>query len=70
MSIAALKHRIDRLIEQIDPRHPKTWMVVQEQGLGIPEQLAQELGPRDTVLVREYPKGYLGPDVEPVFYSR
>lgn len=69
-TLASLQARINRIQEYINIQHaPKTWMLVQEEGLNIPDALEQQLGPEDKIVIMETPRGYLG-ELEngPVFY--
>ncbi len=68
--IAGLQRRIDRMLEQLEPRRlPKTWLLILEAGQAIPDRLYPLLAPYDRIVTREIPAAFLGPDSEPTFYS-
>ncbi len=70
MNLDSLRRRINRMIEQLEPRRsPRTWVITQEEGLGIPDRLYPLIAPFDRIVIQEMPKGYLGPGIEPTFYS-
>ncbi len=69
-SNAALARRIDRMIAAIQPRiKPKNWIVLLEPGEPLPDALQRQIGLYDGVLIREIPKGLLGDDFTPSYYS-
>lgn len=69
-SNAALARRIDRMIAAIQPRiKPKNWIVLLEPGAPLPDALQRQIGLYDSVLIREIPKGFLGDDFTPSYYS-
>ena len=60
MRIDALLKRIDKMLIQIDTRlTPKTWHFCIEEGTSLPDHIRSQLGPYDTVIIRQCPKGLL-----------
>ena len=60
-NIAGLRHRLDRMIEQVDRRRkPQTWVLALEAGQKIPAHILAIAEPFDTFVIRQYPTGYLG----------
>ena len=58
-SLAALQTRLKRVQEQLEPAS-KLWVLVLEQGQAIPPEQRAQIGPRDTVVIREVPIGFWG----------
>jgi hypothetical protein len=57
---AALLRRVSRLEKQFDPPQPaRQWSIILEEGEELSQELIAQLGPHDTLLVREYPRGYI-----------
>lgn len=68
MSISTLTQRTHSLQKRLaPPRTPKTWLAILTSDV-LPEALARQLQPQDTLIIREIPPGYM-PDDEPVFYQ-
>lgn len=58
-SIDTLSRKLDQMIERIDTRlKPRVWRLVLETGEAIPLAIRSQMGPRDTVVIREIPRGF------------
>jgi hypothetical protein len=60
---SALARRVAVLRRKMNPvREPRDYVVALEEGEELSEELQAQLGPHDTVTIREYPRGFLGVD--------
>jgi hypothetical protein len=61
--VDALRRRVQAIREKVGrPDDPKVWHLSLPEGDEIPEHIAAQIGERDHVIIREYPRGYLGDD--------
>jgi hypothetical protein len=55
--------RIEALQRKMNPvQEPRHYVVELEEGEELSEELRAQLGPYDSVTIRQYPRGYLGVD--------
>jgi hypothetical protein len=62
-TVSSLRSQVAALKVRATPeRQVRQWEVSLEEGEELCEELRQQLGPHDQVIIRYYPRGYLGID--------
>ncbi len=63
MSNASLLKRVRAIEKRLEPDiEPRQYSVILEEGEQLSEELRSQLRPYDTLVIRYYPRGYLGED--------
>ena len=67
-NIDALIHKVEAMASQLLIA-PRTWVVNQEAGLDVPQEVCEQMKPGDSLVIHEYPRNYFGADdFGPTFY--